>query len=261
MLFLGGLNWVIQERILPRANQLQEETRTLIRNRDPVAIQSDKYWVANADRIYSFKLADDKNTADQSNAAARCRKGCLEDLTVFEFAPGTSHLQNIYRAKSATAAPDKLVISEPYEKVELRGGKTNRTMLPAGEIYEQADIFRGPKLKPSQLDASEVRRQIATGDSEVEILNLAVALEKKYTTIFLPFVIALFTAPFSLSLNRKGKAATVGYAVGLWLLFTGTSSVFEQLGLSGYLSPVLAVWSPLVIFSMMGIYLLARVRT
>ena len=79
-----------------------------------------------------------------------------------------------------------------------------------------------------------------------------VALEKKYTTLFLPFVMALFTAPFSLSLSRIGKAVTIGYAIGLWLLFTGTTSVFEQLGLNGLLSPPLAVWSPLVIFSMFG---------
>jgi LPS export ABC transporter permease LptF len=261
MLLVGGLNWVIQERVLPRANQLQEETRTLIRNRDAIVIQSDKYWVANGDRIYSFKLSDNKNTSDEPNETGTCQKGCLNDLSVFEFAPGNSHLQYIYRAKSATTGPDRLVIGAPYEKVDLREGKISKLTLPGGEIYEQADIFRGPKLKPSQLNASEVRRQIATSDSEVETLNLAVALEKKYATIFLPFVIALFTAPFSLSLNRKGKAATVGYAVGLWLLFTGASSVFEQLGLSGYLSPMLSVWSPLVIFSMMGIYLLSRVRT
>jgi lipopolysaccharide export LptBFGC system permease protein LptF len=77
----------------------------------------------------------------------------------------------------------------------------------------------------------------------------------------LPFVIALFTAPFALSLNRKGKAATVGYAVGLWLVFMAVTSVFEQFGLNGTLPASIAVWGPLSLFGMLGIYLLSRVRT
>ena len=90
---------------------------------------------------------------------------------------------------------------------------------------------------------------------------LAVAIQRRYSTVLLPLIIALFTAPFSLSLSRYGKAATVGYAVGLWLMFTGISSVCEQLGLSGQLSPVLAIWSPLAIFGLFGVFLLSRVKT
>ena len=54
---------------------------------------------------------------------------------------------------------------------------------------------------------------------------------------------------------------TIGYAVGLWLLYTGVTNVFEQVGLNGLLSPLLAVWSPLAIFSLIGVYLLSKVRT
>jgi lipopolysaccharide export LptBFGC system permease protein LptF len=79
--------------------------------------------------------------------------------------------------------------------------------------------------------------------------------------LVLPFVIALFTAPFALSLNRKGKAATVGYAVGLWLVFMAATSVFEQFGLNGMLPASVAVWAPLSLFGMLGVYQLSRVRT
>ncbi len=92
--------------------------------------------------------------------------------------------------------------------------------------------------------------------SEVEQRNYAIALEKKHTTPFLPFIITLFTAPFALSLSRKGKAITVGYAVGVWLSFMGMTNVFEQFGLNGFISPFFAVWSPLFAFAMLGVYLL-----
>jgi lipopolysaccharide export system permease protein len=98
-------------------------------------------------------------------------------------------------------------------------------------------------------------------ESEAERRSFAVALQRKYATAFLPLVIALFTAPFSLSLSRTGKAATTGYAIGVWLVFTGVTTVFDQLGLNGSVSPAVAVWMPLFGFSMIGVYLLTRVRT
>ncbi|MEK7856041.1 MAG: LptF/LptG family permease, partial [Acidobacteriota bacterium] len=130
-----------------------------------------------------------------------------------------------------------------------------------GVIVERSNPFAEAKKKPSHLNSQEVKAQIANTESEVEKRNFAVALEKKYTTPFLPVIIALFTAPFALSLSRKGKAATIGYAVGLWLLFMGINSTFEQLGLSGSLPATAAVWAPLALFCLLGIFLLSRVRT
>ncbi|MBK8304336.1 MAG: LptF/LptG family permease [Chloracidobacterium sp.] len=143
----------------------------------------------------------------------------------------------------------------------MRDGRIETENSSGGEVAESQDPFLGLRSKPSQLSTGEVKKQIASSESEVERRNLSVALEKKYTTLFLPFIMALFAAPFALSLSRKGNVVTVGYSIGLWLLFTGTNSVFEQLGLNGLLSPTLAVWSPLVIFSMFGVYLLTKVRT
>jgi lipopolysaccharide export LptBFGC system permease protein LptF len=102
---------------------------------------------------------------------------------------------------------------------------------------------------------------LESSESEVERRSFAVALEKKYVTAFLPFVIALFTAPFALSLSRKGKVLTIGYAIGLWLMFMAITSAFEQLGLNGSLASGLAIWGPLVLFSILGVFLLSRVKT
>jgi lipopolysaccharide export LptBFGC system permease protein LptF len=74
-------------------------------------------------------------------------------------------------------------------------------------------------------------------------------------------VIALFSAPFAFSLSRKAKAGKIGLAIGLWLLFTGAVSLFEQFGLNGYLPASAAVWSPLLIFTMLCVYRLSAVRT
>ena len=255
MLVLGGINWFIQERILPRANQFQDATRTLIRNRGVPIELTGKYWVANEKRIYSFEFA----SADKG--AGPCLADCVRNLTVYEFADNGERLQSLYRAERAVWEVGHVRFIGDVEKNDLKDGKIATSTLSGGELNETLNPFAELRAKPSHLNTGELKRQIAAADSELERRNLTVGLEKKYTTLFLPFVMALFTAPFSLSLSRKGKAATVGYAVGLWLLFTATSNVFDQLGLNGLLSPPLAIWSPLVIFSLLGIYLLSKVRT
>ena len=277
MALLGGVNWMIQERVLPRANQLQDETRDLIRSRGIVENQPGKYWVANDERIYSFKLAasasgsepgavatgspSSTSASDNEKLDISCSAGCVTDLSVYQFDNTGANLQSVYRAKNGVWEHGHVVFLGNVEKTDVRGGRVEPATQQGGELAETSNPFAGLRAKPSHLTSAEIKQQIAATDSDLERSNLMVALEKRYTTLFLPFVMALFTAPFSLSLSRKGKAVTIGYAIGLWLLFTGSSSIFEQLGLNGLLSPPLAVWSPLVIFSMLGIYLLSKIRT
>ena len=272
---LGMFNWQVQERILPGANHRQDAIRSLIRNTGKVDDVPGRYWVANEKRIYSFNRASDNEkrvgdnsgwdkqlvASDNEKRDRTCSAGCVKDLTAYEFSKGQAGMQSVYRSKYAFWQSGRIVLLGNIEKNDLREGKIDTETLNDGEIAEERNPFTETREKPSHLNIAGIKEQIANSDSDLDRRNLSVALEKKYVTLFLPFVIALFTAPFALSLSRKGKAVTVGYAVGLWLLFTGTSSVFEQFGLNGFLSPASAVWSPLLIFAMFGVYLLSKVRT
>lgn len=260
MLLLGGVNWVIQERVLPRANQLQEDTRTLIRNRGLAVDTSGRQWVANEQRIYSFTQSD-AAASDNEKQDCLAATTCAGNITVYEFEPKTPNLQTVYRADRAVWQPGRVELAHNVTKLDLAAGKSVVTAAGGLQIAERSNPFAEVRTKPNYLNADQLKGKIASSEADIDRRSLEVALKKKYTTLFLPFVMALFTAPFSLSLSRKGKAATVGYAVGLWLLFTGVSTVFEQLGLSGQLSAGLAVWSPLVIFSLAGTFLLSKVRT
>lgn len=251
---LGLLNWQIQERVLPGANQRQDDVRSLIRNRGVPVDATGRLWVANDNHIYSFKPASD-------NEKRGICSNCVKDLTIYEFSTGQASLQTVFRANFASWQSGEIVLQGNVEKNDLREGKVETLIFNEAEFAESANPFIESRQKPSHLNIPGIKEQIANSDSDLDRRNLSVGLQKKYATLFLPFIIALFTAPFALSLSRKGNVVTVGYAVGLWLLFTGTSSVFAQFGLNGFLSPSLAVWTPLVIFAMFGVYLLSKVRT
>ncbi|MEP6704854.1 MAG: LptF/LptG family permease, partial [Acidobacteriota bacterium] len=169
--------------------------------------------------------------------------------------------QSLYRAKSASWEGDSIKFNGVVQRTRLSETGISAIEEMGGEVKEKSNPFAETRTKPSHLNTTEIRERLRSSEAEVEKRSFGNALERRYTTLVLPFVIALFTAPFALSLSRKGKAVTVGYAVALWLLFMGFTTVFEQFGLSGSLTPSFAVWAPLMVFSLIGVYLLSKVRT
>ncbi len=250
MILLGIVNWGIQETIAPKTNKIQDQLRAQIRSRGIVANREGKYWVTNDKRIYSFELAETKTDFNQK----------VKNLSVYEFSADETKLQSIYRAPEAVWEKNVIKFSAA-ERQQWSDGAVEVRQISNGELIEASNPFNNLNEKPSHLDRRETEEQIKTSESEIERRNLEVALEKKYTTLFLPFIITLFTAPFALSLSRKGRVVTVGYAVGVWLLFMATTISFEQFGLSDYLAPKFAVWSPMFLFAIIGAFLISKVKT
>ncbi|HQU84408.1 MAG TPA: LptF/LptG family permease [Pyrinomonadaceae bacterium] len=251
MILIGVLNFGLQELILPRSNEIQDELRSQIRNKGIAVKKEGKLWVASENRIYSFETEQGSFTKKQS----------MKNLTVYEFSNEDTKLLKVYKVPKAVWETEKIIFDGETDVLDLQNGSTHFSKSLNGELREISNPFNDLYKKPNHLNISAVKQQIENTESSLEKRNYQVALEKKYTTLILPFIITLFTAPFALSLSRKGKVMTVGYAVGIWLLFMGITNTFEQFGLSGFIPPTIAVWAPLLLFSMLGIYLLSKIKT
>ena len=270
MFLLGVFNWQVQEQVAASSNQRQDELRSQLRSRGMVAGKSGKFWVATDRRIHSFEMDTDTgsgNSVASDNVkryieSAGCPAACaVKNLTIYEFADNWAQVQALYRVENAVWEQDRIRFTGNARKFSLGESGVVREHEMSGELMEESNPFAEVRKKPSHLTTAELRAQLANSESEIERRSFGVALEKRYTAIFLPLIISLFTAPFALSLSRKGKVVTIGYAVALWLLFMGVTSSFEQFGLNGYLSPTFAVWTPLAVFTLLGCYLLSRVQT
>jgi lipopolysaccharide export LptBFGC system permease protein LptF len=255
MMVIGLLNWEIQERILPETNQIQDALRTQIRNKGMLSLNAGKYWVANENRIYSFEL---ENTVEPINDQQK-----VNNLSIYQFADDRLNLQSFIKTDNASWEQGKIRFLSDVEKTVWVNGVPQTEIIPASgsEIAENYNPFKNTLQNPNHLSTSELLERLKTTESQSEWRSFSVALLKKYSTPFLPLIITFFTAPFALSLSRKGKVTTLGYAIGMWLLFMGISSTFEQFGISGYVSPQIAVIGPLIIFSFVGAYLLSKVQT
>lgn len=255
MMLIGLANWGIQERLLAQTNLVQDNLRNQIRNNGKQVSENNKNWLATENRIYSFELAEGGTKLFSSQK--------VKNLVVYQFAEGEPKLQSVIKVGEASWEDNKIKFLGNPEKLFWEAGvpKIVESEAVKKELKENYNPFKQTQRKPNHLTTEELKEIIKTTESESEKRAYSIALQKRYATPFLPLIITLFTAPFALTLSRKGKVITIGYAVGVWLVFMGISSVFEQYGLSGALDPIVSVWSPLVIFSFIGAFILTKVKT
>lgn len=254
MMVIGVVNWGIQEYVLPESNQKQDSLRAQIRNKGVFAQREGKNWIASDNRIYSFEFKKDGRPVGSNQ---------MQNFSVFEFTPDYSKLVALTKADVAVWEDKKIRLIEGVKRTTWKGGipETMPATKEESEIAEDFNPFYQIGAKPNHMNSRETKEVARNTESDDEKNALLVALEKKRSTPLLPLIITLFTAPFALTLSRKGKVMTVGYAVGIWLLFMGVTSTFDQFGNSGFLPPKIAVWGPLVLFSMLGFYLLSKIKT
>lgn len=261
MLILGGVNVLLQETIAPSTNQNQDRIRRQLRTRGVDRSVGGRFWVANDTSIAFFTPATTASDNEQS-VTANCRNRCtLRSAGVYRFEADKAELQSLYHVSDAIWENGELAVNGKGFRFEFDGQKYVRTDISGTKIQLARSTFSGSTQFPSHLTAFELRENINDADSEIERRKLQIALQKRYAAFLLPLVIALFTEPFALGMDRSRRVISIAYGVGMWLIFVAVGSAFEQLGVAGTLPPRLAVWAPIMAFSMIGIYLLSKVRT
>lgn len=249
MIFIGLANWAVQEFVAPNSNRSQDLLRNQIRNNGVLSRKEGKVWLANENKIYSFEI--DRQNLDNRN---------ISNLSVYEFSNEDHTLKAIIKTPQAVWTKDKIIFDDA-RKITWRETSSTIEDLSENEIPVNFDIFSGLSEKPAHLNTGQTVTKINNTEAGIEQRRFEVALQKKYTTPLLPLIITIFTAPFALSLDKKNRVITIGYAVGFWLLFMGIGNTFEQYGISGTVSPEIAIWSPLILFSIIGLYLLTKIKT
>lgn len=251
MLVIGAVNFALQEFAITKANRLQDTLLEQLRNRNSAESESGVFWIASENRIYSF----------ENYKASDNDKSIVNNLTIYEFTDDNSSLSSRTRVSRAVWDEDRIKFLTEGEKSVWNNGNLVNQKVTDYEIDEKYNPLGTNSAKTTHLTIPEIKNKIEVSQSEIEKRNYRIALQKKYSTIVLPFTLILLTVPFALSLKRRGSVLTLCYAIAFWLLYMGITNTFEQFGHSGQLSPALAVWSPLCVFTIIGFYLISKIRT
>src|SRR5271170_1558824 len=241
---------------LPHANKRQDALRNLIKGKPAQTyLNPDRKWIfGQHSDIYYYELFD--SDRDQFGR-----------LAVFQFDPATFQLtKRIYADRAHwEESLQRWVCTQGWER-DLRG--------PAIENYRTFDVATFPAVsepptyfkkevkQSSEMNYEELRRYIHDlQQSGFDVVRLRVQLQKKLAFPIITLVMAVLAIPFSLASGRRGAITGVAVAVGIAVVYWTVAGLFEAMGNISQLPPVLAAWSPDLIFALVGGYLVLKVPT
>ena len=268
---LSALLFGFNESYLPSANRRQEALRAEIKGKPAQTfLRPDRKWI-------SGQSGPDASSA-QPSAAAPARifyyqafdpdRQAFANLTVFEFDPHTFTL--VRRIFASTTRWDASVGNWVFDNGWLRtfANQTVASYQPFTvdsfpEIREQPAYFIKKEDTPSdEMNYAELAAYIADlRQSGIDTLRLRVQLERKLADPAITLVMAILAVPFALSMGRRGGLVGIAVAIGVAISYWIVAGIFSSLGDIDTLPPLLAAWSPDLLFVIAGSYLILRTPT
>jgi len=241
---------------LPYANKRQDALRNLIKGKPAQTyLNPDRKWIfGEHSNIYYYQFFDSD-------------RDLFGNLTVFQFDPSTFQLTHRVYADRAhwDGGLNKWVCTKGWER-DLRG-----TAIQDYRVYdvstfqsisESPAYFKKEVKQSSEMNYEELRRYIHDlQQSGFDVVRLRVQLQKKFSYPIIALVMAVLAVPFSMSAGKRGVVAGVATAVGIAVVYWTVSGLFEAMGNISQLPPMLAAWSPDLIFGLAGGYMILKIRT
>jgi LPS export ABC transporter permease LptG len=127
------------------------------------------------------------------------------------------------------------------------------------EMNEPPSYFRKEVRQSQEMNYEELSRYIRDlQQSGFDVVRLRVQLQKKLAFPLITLVMAVLAVPFALSSGRRGALTGVATALIIALVYWVTSGLFEAMGNVSQLPPLIAAWSPDLIFGFAGGYLILK---
>jgi LPS export ABC transporter permease LptG len=146
---------------------------------------------------------------------------------------------------------------------EFRGGEMSfATFLEERTAGDPPSAFFAAHRLPEEMRFRELQRYTRRlRRSGYPTAALETALQSKIAGPLQLPAMALLAIPFAFRIGKRGALAGIGVGLVLGMVFLIANALFTKLGDVGALPPLLAAWSPHVLFSTAAAFLLVRLRT
>jgi LPS export ABC transporter permease LptG len=255
-LLIAALCAWLEAEVLPASNSRVAQLEDVIRGRDsPRAYRrADRQWLFGQGRyVYNYLRYDPRHQE-------------LQRLQVFEF-DEQHHLVGRLVAQQATfdEASGKWVFDDGWARRFDGIDVTSYQRFQEERLVdypETPEYFDSEVRAPEQMSYGELGDYIdEVEDSGQSVPELRVELYNKLAYPVICLVMALVALPFAFRLGRQGALYGLGLSVVLGLVFYVVYAFFTTLGQTAALPPLVAVWSPSLLFALFATYLFLGVRT
>ena len=252
--------FLFDEYYLPGANRRQEALRAVIKNKPAQTfLRPDREWISGQTgatgepaRIFYYQFFDST-------------KDVFANLSVFELDPETFVLRRRIFASAVRWDGHGWTFENGWQRTfsgETVGSYQPFSQATFAEIREQPSYFKKEDLQSQEMSFAELSHYISDlKQSGFDTLRLRVQLMRKIAYPAITLVMAILAVPFALSMGKRGSLSGIATAIGLAIAYWVVAGLFEAMGNVNTLPPVLAAWSPDLLFGIAGAYLLLRTPT
>ena len=241
---------------LPQLNKKQDALRNQIKGKPAQTyLRPDRKWIfGQHNSIYYYEFFD----PDQNRFGS---------VSIFEFDPKTFELTRRVNASRAhwSDSLQRWIFENGWVR-DFRGMAIADykpfEVSTFSELSEPPNYFKKEVKQSSEMNSDELRRYINDlAQSGFDVVRLRVQLHKKFAFPIMTFVMAVLAVPFALKGGRRGALTGVANAIGIAVVFWVGMGFFEAMGNASQLPPLLAAWSPDLLFGLAAGYLLLKVPT
>jgi lipopolysaccharide export LptBFGC system permease protein LptF len=129
-------------------------------------------------------------------------------------------------------------------------------------LTEPPDYFLKEATQDKEMNFLQLDHYIADlTQSGFGTTSLRVQFYRKFSMPAFALIMSLIAAPFGFMVGNRGAMAGIGVSIVIAISYLALGSLFEKLGDVSLLPPSMAAWSPDVVFSLAGVYLMMRMRS
>jgi LPS export ABC transporter permease LptF/LPS export ABC transporter permease LptG len=248
--------FVSDQFYLPHANKRQDALLNKIKGKPPQTyLNPYRRWIfGQHSTIYYYQLFDSERNQ-------------FGDLSVFQFNPSNFQLVNRIHAGRAhwEERLNRWICEEGWQRSFQNSAIQDFHTFDVStftSVSEPPTYFKKEVRQSLEMNYEQLLRYIHDlQQSGFEVVRLKVQLQKKLAFPVITFVMGVLAIPFALSAGKRGAVAGVATAIAIAVVYSVVSGLFEAMGNISQLPPVLAAWSPDVIFALVGGYLILKVPT
>lgn len=220
---------------------------------------------AAADERFNFAYSADAGRAYKIQALHRSQ-GTLDGVEIERQGKGPTYPSYILSATNAKYRADRGWVLGKGAMHVITDSLHNMTFmfdsLVDHHFTERPQELATASKAPADMDYRELGRFIrAMQRSGADVNELRVERMLKITIPITCIVILLFGAPLATSTQRGGAAYGIGISLATTVIFLMLIQMTKAIGGKGILFPELAAWLPSLMFGIIGVVLLFRVRT
>jgi LPS export ABC transporter permease LptF/LPS export ABC transporter permease LptG len=246
---------ILDDTYLPYANQRQDALRNQIKGRPPQTYRQPERWIFGENaKIFNYDLFDPTQRL-------------FGGLSILEIDPATFQIRRrVFASRAQWSEAQNLWVLESGWVRDFSDGTVAHYArfhvkdLP--ELTEPPTYFIREVRQAFQMNWSELRRYIESlRRAGFDVSALTVQWHRKFAFPLIAPVSMLLAFPFAFLVGTRGAIGGVAIGVGIGILYWLGAELLTAMGGVGQLPPLLAGWSPDIIFFFLGLYFFFKMPT